>query len=187
LQHLSDFPGDFLKDLSLTGILSGVDDQRPQFEELFRAHWPKVVALGFRLSRDPAEAADIAQETFIAVHRGLDGYRGSGSITAWILKIALHVGLKERTRRRRRAGAGEAGLENLPAREEREGGELSERIAKALAALPDDQRSVLSLYAIDGLTHAEIAEVLGVPEGTVWSRLHHARKKLRLRLGGSES
>jgi RNA polymerase sigma-70 factor, ECF subfamily len=58
------------------------------------------------------------------------------------------------------------------------------RLAAALARLPAEQRAVLSLFALDGLGHREIAEILGVPEGTVWSRLHGARKRLAAELGG---
>jgi RNA polymerase sigma-70 factor (ECF subfamily) len=157
-------------------------ESKTAFDRLFRAHWAKVAALGFRLTRDPAEASDIAQDTFILVHRGLPGYRGEGRVVAWLMKIALHVGLKERARRKRWKADGMRALEWVPARGERDA-RSDGRLGKALAMLPDDQRAVLSLFAVEGLKHAAIAEVLGVPEGTVWSRLHHARKRLQEVLG----
>jgi len=152
------------------------------FHQLFRAHWAKVLALGFRLTRDPAEASDIAQETFIHVHLGLGHYRGEGRVVAWLMKIALHVGLKERARRERSRTVGLQALSQVPAQADRDASSDG-RVGQAMAALSDDQRAVLSLFAVEGLKHAEIAEALGVPEGTVWSRLHHARKKLQQLLG----
>ena len=163
-------------------ILLARGDCEAAFTRLFHAHWTKVVALGFRLTRDPEEASDIAQETFVLVHRGLPGYRGEGRVVAWLMKIALHVALKERARRKRLHTLSMNALEALPARAEPDA-VLNERLGRAMAALPDDQRAVLSLFAIDGLKHAEIAEALGVPEGTVWSRLHHARRRLQELLG----
>lgn len=148
------------------------------FEALFRGHFLKVVALGYRLLRDRDAAGDVAQETFLLVHRGLAGYRGEGRLVAWILKIAVHVALKERRRRTRRPAGGGDALASVAARDTSDP-ELAERLGRALATLPDEQRVVLSLFAVEGLAHAEIAEVLGVPEGTVWSRLHHARKRLK--------
>jgi len=158
-------------------------ERETAFNRLFRAHWAKVVALGFRLTRDPAAASDIAQDTFILVHRGLEGYRGEGRVVAWLMKISLHVGLKEQARRKRSRTVGMQALLELPARPDR-GASPGERLGQAMASLSDDQRAVLSLFAVEGLTHAEIAEALGVPEGTVWSRLHHARKRLQEVLGG---
>lgn len=58
----------------------------------------------------------------------------------------------------------------------------AERLHRAMQTLSADHRAVLSLFALDGLSHARIAEVLGIPEGTVWSRLHLARKRLRAAL-----
>jgi RNA polymerase sigma-70 factor (ECF subfamily) len=157
-------------------------DREAAFDRLFRAHWTKVVALGYRLTRDPEDATDIAQETFVLVHRGLAGYRGEGPVAAWLMKIALHVGLKERARRRRLPTVDTRALDALPARTAPDT-VPDERLGEAMAALSDDQRAVLSLFAVEGLKHAEIAEALGVPEGTVWSRLHHARRRLQELLG----
>jgi len=153
-------------------------EREAAFNRLFRAHWAKVVALGFRLTGDAGEASDVAQETFIHVCRGLDDYRGEGRIVAWLMKIALHVGLKERARRKRSKTLGMSTLESIPARRAQDP-KPDDRLGQALATLSADQRAVLSLFAVEGLKHGEIAEALGIPEGTVWSRLHHARKKLQ--------
>jgi RNA polymerase sigma-70 factor (ECF subfamily) len=168
-------------DAEIAGLLTR-GEREAAFNRLFRAHWAKVVSLGFRLTRDPAEASDIAQDTFILVHRGLEGYRGEGRLVAWLMKIALHVGLKEQARRKRSRTVGMQALLQVPAQADRNA-TSDERLGQAMAALSDDQRAVLSLFAVEGLRHAEIAEALGVPEGTVWSRLHHARKRLQEVLG----
>jgi RNA polymerase sigma-70 factor (ECF subfamily) len=158
-------------------------EREAAFTRIFRAHWAKVVALGFRLTHDPMEATDVAQETFLLVHRGLGSYRGQGPIVSWLMKIALHVAFKERKRRKRSRTVHPAALESVPARPTPEGSP-DERLGLALASLPEEQRAVLSLFAVEGLKHSEIAEALGIPEGTVWSRLHHARRKLHELLGG---
>ncbi len=157
-------------------------EREAAFNRLFRAHWGKVVSLGYRLTRDSEAASDIAQETFILVHRGLAAYRGEGRLVAWLMKIALHVGLRERARRKRSPTIALHTLESLPAQANADVA-LNDRLAEAMTALSEDQRAVLSLFAVEGLKHAEIAEALGIPEGTVWSRLHHARKRLQELLG----
>lgn len=169
--------GSDAEDVEIAALLAR-GERESAFNLLFRVHWAKVVALGFRLTRDPAEASDIAQDTFILVHRGLAGYRNEGRVVAWLMKIALHVGLKERARRKRWRMVDLRALVSAPMRAERDS-QSDERVGQAMAALSDDQRAVLSLFAIEGLKHADIAETLGVPEGTVWSRLHHARKRLQ--------
>ena len=125
-----------------------------------------------------ADAEDAVQEVFVAVHRGLPGFAGASRLTTWIYRIALRAppstpGRGGRTGSRSipetSGGGGEA---DMASRDE------ARRVAAAIARLPAGPRAVLSLFAVEGLSHREIADILGIPEGTVWSRLHAARRML---------
>jgi RNA polymerase sigma-70 factor (ECF subfamily) len=164
----------------------------PSFDELFRELRGRVLAVCFQMTGDIAEAEDATQETFIIVHRALPGFRGEAAPATWVTRIALRVAARSRKRRRRRGGVSLARehAEDLAASPDPDALEQRDEVARvraALAALSPDHRAVISLFAIDGLSHAEIADVLGIPEGTVWSRLHLARKKLRARLEATEA
>ena len=147
------------------------------FEEIFRAHRGRVFALCQRLCGDRALAEDALQETFLAVHRGLAGFRGEAQLGTWIYRIAMRVALRVRANHPVPVGtevevAGRAPHDALDARDR------ARRVQLAIDALPAEQRVVIALFAVEGLSHGEIAAILGVPEGTVWSRLHKARKAL---------
>jgi RNA polymerase sigma-70 factor, ECF subfamily len=153
------------------------------FRALFEAYRAPVLALCLHLTGTSADAEDATQEIFLAVHSALPRFRGESRLTTWIYRIALRTALRTRARRRpsepldpELPGAG--GEEAMGARLD------ARRLAAALARLPAEQRAVLSLFALEGLGHREIADILGVPEGTVWSRLHGARKRLAAELGG---
>jgi len=149
----------------------------PTFDTVYAATQRDVYALCRHLVGNAADAQDAAQETFLAVAGALPGFRGEASVKTWVHRIAIRCALKIRAKSRRAP-------EPLPAaelpgeRDPRVDSERSWALARAMAELSFEQRAVISLFAIEGLTHAEIAEVLGVPEGTVWSRLHAARKRL---------
>jgi RNA polymerase sigma-70 factor (ECF subfamily) len=129
-----------------------------------------------------ADAEDAVQEVFVAVHRGLPGFAGASRLSTWIYRIALRAALHTRARRQdgepldpeTSGGGGEA---DMASRDE------ARRVASAMALLPAGPRTVLSLFAVEGLSHREIADILGIPEGTVWSRLHAARRMLVASLG----
>lgn len=169
----------------ISRVRSGDSRERDAaFERLYALFAADVLAFCLSVTRRRRDAEDAAQETFLAVHRGLPGFRGESRLATWIYRIAARLALRERSRWR---------LPFFPLAEEEpiapagpdtvERREASERIASALDRLPRLQRLVVSLFAIDGLSHAEIAEVLGVPVGTAWSRLHAARKRLAQMLG----
>jgi RNA polymerase sigma-70 factor (ECF subfamily) len=150
----------------------------PTFEALFEALHRQVLALCLHVVGDRQEAEDAVQEAFIAVHRGLPTFRGESRPATWVYRIALRAALRVRARRPPAARADP--VESTRERTEAvlEARDDARRLVKAIALLPVEQRSVIALFAIEGLGHREVAEVLGVPEGTVWSRLHKARKAL---------
>jgi RNA polymerase sigma-70 factor, ECF subfamily len=152
---------------------------RPTLEDVFRDHHAAVASLCRSLCRSQADADDAVQETFLAVHFALPSFRGHAQLSTWIHRIALRCALAVRTKRGLVAAADEDERVSEPH------GQSDARLTldRALARLPADHRAVLALFAVEGLSHREIAEILNVPEGTVWSRLHHARRRLIELLG----
>lgn len=151
------------------------------FDALFRALRKPVLALCLHLTGRRDDAEDALQETFLSVHRALPRFRAEARVSTWVYRIALRAALRVRARRPEpREPETEPAHDGEPAMAARL---EARRLAAALGRLPAEQRAVISLFAVEGLTHREIAEVLGVPEGTVWSRLHAARKRLAAELG----
>ena len=165
------------------------------FEPLVEKYRQRVWRLAYNVLRDREEAWDVAQEAFIRAWQALPNFRGQSAFYTWLFRIVMNVAAD---RARSRAARGRAfGTERVPEEEwERviadEGGtpdetaarlEERERITKALATLSADHRAIIMLSDLEGLSYREIAEVLGIPMGTVMSRLHNARKKLRGVLG----
>ena len=143
------------------------------------------------LARHPADAEDVAQETFIRAFRSLGRFRGDSSFKNWLYRIATNVARSHFARRRRQAAVWDQRLEADEGVEDRlEGdGETPEAavihrqaIDRALATLTDDMRLPLVLHDVEGLEYREIARVLEIPIGTVMSRIFRARKKLRPQL-----
>jgi len=151
------------------------------FQELYEALRGPVHRLCSRLA--PEDADDVFQETFVAVHRGLPRFRAECRLSTWVYRIALRLALRSKARRRR----GAASLQSDPvAPAAPDPVVVAERAAnfqRAFAALSAEQRVVLSLFSLEGLSHDAIAETLGIPVGTAWSRLHHARKLLAAEMG----
>jgi RNA polymerase sigma-70 factor (ECF subfamily) len=124
------------------------------FDRAFLALREPVFALCLHLTGRSDDAEDALRDAFRAVRGGLAGFRGESRLSNWVFRIALRASLQTRARR-------------------------SGVAAGPLARLPAGPRAVLALFAIDGLSPVEVADVLGVPEGTAWSRLHTARGMLR--------
>jgi RNA polymerase sigma-70 factor, ECF subfamily len=149
--------------------------------ELFRE---RVFALCLHILGNRADAQDAVQDTFVSVFGALERFRGESRLSTWIYRITLREALRHKSRRRQSESIDDA----MPAPDggdpaiRREQREQRERLSRALDRLSAEHRTVLSLFAIDGLSHREIADVLGVPEGTIWSRLHGARKRLAAEL-----
>lgn len=162
--------------------------------EAFDAHVVPHVDVLYRvalsLTGQPADAEDLVQDTLVRAFRAIDGFDGAHP-RAWLLTILRNTHVNRNRRRRpllmRDAVGGDAALERLsPSMPASEDVVLSREfeavVADALAQLPDKHRAVISLVDIDGLTYQEAADVLGVPRGTVMSRLHRARARIRARL-----
>ena len=145
--------------------------------------------MGYR--RD--EALDVAQEVFVTVFRAIDGFRGESKLSTWIYRIAVNHcrnRLKYLSRRRHERHdelddaqverSGSPGEVAFPRPDRALEGARAERFLQdTIAALDDEPREILVLRDIQGLTYEEIGEVTGLPDGTVKSRLHRARKSIQ--------
>lgn len=140
--------------------------------------------LCLRVAGDATDAEDAVQETFVDVLRGIAGFRGEARLTTWIFRIAIRVATRVRNRRVRRGHASFEAVE-WPAASTADPStsaqqrENAARILAAIGRLPAAQRTVLALAALDELPQTEVAAILGVPVGTVYSRLNAARARLR--------
>ncbi len=165
------------------------------FEPLVEKYRQRVYRLAYNVLRDPEEAWDVAQDGFIRAFQALPSFRGDSAFYTWLFRIVMNVA---RDRARQHAARGRAfGTErvdeedwdrilvdqgtapdaNAAQVEERE------RIGRALATLSEPHRAIIMLSDLEGLSYREIAEVLDIPMGTVMSRLHNARRRLREALG----
>ncbi|MBI4577800.1 MAG: RNA polymerase sigma factor [Planctomycetes bacterium] len=172
------------RDLVTRARSGSAPDREAAFAEVFQGLREPVLALCLNVTGERGEAEDALQETFLAVARGLPAFRGDARLTTWVYRIAIRAALRVRSRRRRTTFAPLEWDPPAPcAPDPLLGEELRARVAEAMGRLPAEHRVVLSLAALEGLPHADIAEVLGVPVGTVWSRLHAARTRLAAALG----
>jgi RNA polymerase sigma-70 factor, ECF subfamily len=156
-------------------------DRDVVFEKVFRTMRARVFAVCLNVTANRSDAEDATQETFVSAYRALASFRGEARLSTWLFRIAIRAALRVRARR----STDEPITDELAAPRNPNPGEAREQREKllaGLASLSTDHRIVLALFAVDGLSHREIAETLGVPEGTVWSRLHLARKRLAVLL-----
>ncbi len=153
----------------------------PSFDEVFAETHGRVLGLCLHLTGNRADAEDAAQETYLAVHRALRRFRGDCRVSTWVYRIAIRAALRVKARRGRERMPWSRIRRHEP-RDPALDRERSRQIRRALSRLSFEHRTVLALFSLDGLSHREIAETLGIPEGTVWSRLHLARKKLAAEL-----
>jgi RNA polymerase sigma-70 factor (ECF subfamily) len=164
---------------------------------LVNDHQRMVYQLAFHLLGDQQEALDLSQDVFLRVFRTLKYFRGHATLKTWIYRIVVNQASNRHRWWRRRHRSQQVALEEhtaahgeLPDRREStapdhvlEARETADKVWRALDALPFDQRAVVVLREIDGLSYDEIATSLGVAVGTVKSRLARARENLREGLG----
>jgi RNA polymerase sigma-70 factor (ECF subfamily) len=162
---------------------------REAFDELVRRHQASIVSLARALTRGSADAEDIAQEVFVRVWRSLHGFRGDSTFRTWLHRVAVNVihshhGRLARIRRVFMAPAAEPGssdpVESASDRVDVENDVvMRDAIDKALGSLPEELRVAVTLRDVQGLDYREIAKVLGIPIGTVESRIFRGRQRLQ--------
>jgi RNA polymerase sigma-70 factor (ECF subfamily) len=168
---------------------------RDALDALLRRHHDRVYALCRRMAGNDADALDATQEALIAVCRGLERFDGRSSFTTWLYRVATNACLDELRRRKRRpvpidSDARAASSTSPDGTSERSTGrsiddDVSRRldIDAALATLPEEFRAAVVLRDLCELDYAEIGEVLGIPPGTVRSRIARGRTALARVLG----
>ena len=165
------------------------------FEPLVEKYRQRVWRLAYNVLRDQEEARDVAQEAFIRAWQALPSFRGQSAFYTWLFRIAMNAA---QDRLRQRGARGRAfGTERIPEEDMDRvmvdsdprpdatavRAEERARISQALDTLSPSHRAIIMLSDLEGLSYREIAEVLDIPMGTVMSRLHNARKRLRDVLG----
>lgn len=174
--------------------MPGIEKEKCREDAFTQYVLPEVEVLArvaFSITRNGADAEELVQETLLCAFRAIERFDGAYP-RAWLLTIMRNTEAKRHRRRRPHLlrGGDEAGRrETVDPRRPLDtpehivvGREFEAVVAASLAALPDQHRQVVELVDIDGLSYAEAAEVIGVPVGTVMSRLHRARARIRQRL-----
>ena len=155
--------------------------------EVYDRHQRAVRAFASRLVGDASAAEDLVHEVFVALPRAMRNYRFESSLRTFLISIAVnHARHHVRSATRRRAAMGRLALEpegiSADPEQLQRRKELASLLTRALDTLPLEQRVTFVLCEVEERTSREVAEITGVPEGTVRTRLHHAKKKLREQL-----
>lgn len=157
-----------------------------QCERLMREHGPSVVRLAAAYESNPANRDDLVQEIALALWKALHQFRGECAERTLVFRIAQNRALTHVWRRKQSPGELEEADEVPDSRATPESqasaGQLRDRLLAAIRSLPVGHRQVMVLL-LEGMSHAEIAEVLGITEGNVAVRANRARKELRNQLG----
>jgi RNA polymerase sigma-70 factor (ECF subfamily) len=159
------------------------------FETLVREHQKLCWHIVFRMVRDPDDARDLCQETFLRVHRQLHQFRFECPLKSWIGRIAYSIALRHLERRRaapvtylddEAENAADALADESSDLEAASNDEhLAARLREGVDALPAVPRTLVTLYHLEELTISEIATITGMSEGTIKSHLFRARSSLR--------
>ena len=163
------------------------------FEELYRAHAGKLFSLVLRMVGNPTDAEDLLQDIFLAAHRKLEGFRGESALGTWLYRLAMNQCLDHLRSRSAKTGQLTDALDDeAPMPDAGSRGIAAQAVAKldlerALAQLPEGCRAAFLLYDVEGLDHREVADALGIAEGTSKSQVHKARFRLRALLGGARA
>lgn len=152
------------------------------FERLYRAHVGRVYGLCLRMTGNPAEAEDCAQDAFIQAWNKLDRFRGDSSFATWMHRVAVNTVLGRMRKSRREQDRIRAVSDVVPVTETiADDGGLQD-LEQAINELPSGARHVFVLHAVYGYSHGETGDMLGIAEGTSKAQLSRARKLLAQQL-----
>ena len=168
------------EDVDLISAIANGD--RAAFRALHRKHHSAVNGFALRMLRAPDRAEEVTNDTFLAVWKGAKKFESRSKVSTWIFGIAYRIAQK--STRRYWFEKSHVGFEDVPEIEDEtpDGVEAlftQQRVARALATLPLDLRTVVELTYYYGHSYPEIAEIVGAPVGTIKSRMHAARARLR--------
>ena len=177
------------------GYPDAVADQE-RFAELATPYMSALYAAALRMTRNPADAEDLVQETYLRAYRGFGGFREGTNLKAWLYRILTNTFINTYRAKKRRPDQVDlddvedfyifrrlGGLEAADAERTAETEALAAlpdaEVKKALESIPEQFRMAVILADIEGFSYKEIAEILDVPIGTVMSRIHRGRRQLQ--------
>ncbi len=155
---------------------------REAFGLLVHAYLPRLYRVAYGVVRNGEEAADIAQDAFVRAYRAIRRFDPSRPVFPWLYQITRNLALNRIARVRNREGTLEIDSLVAPGKGPEDAVEADDecaRIRRAVARLPEQHRLVIELNHFQECSYRDMAEILGIPVGTVMSRLYHARKRLR--------
>jgi RNA polymerase sigma-70 factor (ECF subfamily) len=178
--------------------VAGVADQAV-FAEQAIEYMPALYSAALRMTRNPADAEDLVQETYLRAYRGFGGFEAGTNLRAWLYRILTNTYINSyRAKQRRpderqleeiedlylyrRLGAVEEAMASRSAEDELMDLFTDDEVKAALDALPEQFRIAVYLADVEGFSYKEIAEILEIPIGTVMSRLHRGRKAMQKEL-----
>ncbi|MBN1520910.1 MAG: sigma-70 family RNA polymerase sigma factor [Candidatus Aureabacteria bacterium] len=176
------------KDQAVIGrVLSG---ERDAYEDIIKRYQAKICSVCYSVVHNYADAQDLSQDVFLRAYENLSKFSGKSSFYTWLYRIAKNVSIDFRRKHGKVTkvelieglNTGESDKGPSGPREDLNEKELGKVIREAIDELPEEQKEVIILREINGLSYNEITETLGCSEGTVMSRLHYARKKLAQKL-----
>lgn len=156
------------------------------FEAIYRRHSTAVYSLAYRMVGNPADAQDMLQEIFLLAFNKLRTYQGQAALSTWLFRVATNRCLDHiRSKARRNQSLTESldGQKPPPSSVPRQSTAERLDLEQAIARLPDSYRAAFLLYDVEGFDHREVAQILGIAEGTSKSLVHKARLKIRDYLG----
>ena len=165
-------------------IRLAADGDARAIRTLYDRYAPRVYAIVRRIAAVVDLAEDYAQEAWIRAIRALPTFRGDARFSTWLHRIAVNAALQSLRKADTRSKREERLSEDAPVGPGRADSLLQKRLERALDALPEGMREVLILHDVEGYTHEEIGDVLGVTSGTSKSQLFKARAKMRSLLAG---
>jgi RNA polymerase sigma-70 factor (ECF subfamily) len=172
---------------------------RSTFADLAMDLMPSLYAAALRMTRNPSDAEDLVQETYLRAYRGFGGFEEGTNLKAWLYRILTNTYINAyRAKKRRpdetdldevedlylyrRIGGLEAAMAGRSAEDELLDRFTDAEVKEAIEALPENFRLAVLLADVEGFAYKEIADILDIPIGTVMSRLHRGRKALQKRL-----
>lgn len=148
--------------------------------DLYRMFSPKLFGVSLRYSRDRTEAEDILHEAFVKIFNKINQYSGKGSFEGWLKRIVVNIALEKYRTRYRLQTVEDIGVYDSQSEVNNiyEALNVAE-LLKLIKALPPRYKMVFNMYAIEGYSHKEVADIMGISEGTSKSNLSRARKILQ--------
>ncbi|MFP5354328.1 MAG: RNA polymerase sigma factor [Gemmatimonadota bacterium] len=168
-------------------VVAAQRGESESFAARVRLHQRRAYAVARSIVLTHEDAEDAVQEGFLHAYKALHRFLPDQAFGAWLHRIVANAALDITRRKKVRDADSLADTIASPFRDPAESDELRRRLTRALESLGDRQRSVIVLHDVEGYKHAEIGRMLGIPEGTARSDLHHARARLRQALGAIRS